>query len=216
MISNRALKHESKSGVAAEANSDAKRETPHGAGRSSFDLIDRHALFEALDLRKGSSFLDIACGRGAYTLAASELIGPEGTLYAVDLWEEGLTELSAEAHARGIRNLIVKVADVGKKIPIAGRSVDAALIATVLHDLVEEGIAQNALRETARVLRPGGTLAVVEFKKTDGPPGPPRAVRLDAGEVQSLAEPFGFECGKVTDLGLHHYLLVFRLRKPPA
>jgi ubiquinone/menaquinone biosynthesis C-methylase UbiE len=189
----------------------AAKEKSLGAGRSSFDLIDVKALFKELRLRKGSSFLDIACGRGAYTLAASEFVGPGGTLYAIDLWEEGIAALAEEAAARGIKNIIAKVGDVGKKIPLADRSVDSALMGVVLHDLVEEGKAEKALRETARVLRPGGVFAVVEFKKIDGPPGPPREVRLDALEVESLVLSFRFKCEQVRDLGPYNYLILFRL-----
>jgi ubiquinone/menaquinone biosynthesis C-methylase UbiE len=184
---------------------------PLGAGGSSLELIDVKALFRQLQLRKGSSFLDIACGRGAYTLAASEFIGPAGALYAVDLWEEGIATLAGEAAARGIKNIVTKVADVGSRIPLEDQTVEVALMATVLHDLVEEGKAEKALRETARVLRPGGVFAVVEFKKIDGPPGPPREVRLEALEVESLVMPFRFKCEKVRDLGPYNYLILFRL-----
>jgi ubiquinone/menaquinone biosynthesis C-methylase UbiE len=189
----------------------AALEKPLGAGGSSLELIDAKALFKHLRLRKGGSFLDIACGRGAYTLAASEVIGPAGTLHAVDLWEEGIAALAGEAAARGIKNIVTKVADVGKRIPLADQTVDVALMATVLHDLVEEGKAEAALRETARVLRPGGVFAVIEFKKIDGPPGPPREVRLDALEVESLVMPFRFKCEIVRDLGPYNYLILFRL-----
>jgi ubiquinone/menaquinone biosynthesis C-methylase UbiE len=190
----------------------AKKKLPLGAGRSSFELIDARALFRELRLKKRSAFLDIACGRGAYTLAASEFVGPNGTLYAVDLWKEGVADLKAAAAARGIANIIAMIANVGERLPLEDRTVDAALMATVLHDLVEEGKAEAALRETARVLRPGGNFAVVEFKKIDGPPGPPRSVRLDAGEVARLVSPFGFVRRKALDLGPYNYLLTFQRR----
>lgn len=193
----------------------AKQEQPLGAGHSSFDLLDSRLLFKDLRLKKGSSFLDIACGRGAYVLAASQLVGPEGLLYAVDLWEEGIAGLTEEAHGRGIRNLIVKVADVGKKIPIPDKSVDSAVMAIVLHDLVEEGKAAKALRETARVLKPEGLFAVVEFKKIEAPTGPPRQVRLDSREVEGLVTPLGFKRMKFRDLGPDLYYIVFRFTGLP-
>jgi SAM-dependent methyltransferase len=189
---------------------------PLGAGRTSFDLIDVEALFKELRLKKRSVFLDVASGRGAYTLAASAFVGPTGKLWAVDLWQAGLDQLKEEAAARGIKNIKTRVVDVGKRLPLDDRSIDVALMATVLHDLVEEGKAEAALCETARVLRPGGTFAVLEFKKIDGPPGPPREVRLDADEVEELVSPFGFLRKNALDLGPHNYLLTFRRRLPAA
>ncbi len=188
---------------------------PLGAGHGSFNRIDSACLFKEMRLKKGSAFLDIACGRGAYTLAAAKLVGPEGSLYAVDLWKEGISALTGEARARGIKNVIAKVADVGRKIPFADGSADAALLAVVLHDLVEEGKESKALQETARVLKPGGLLAVVEFKKIDAASGPPKRVRLDPGEVIGLVSPFGFKKVKYRDLGPDLYYLIFRSARRP-
>jgi ubiquinone/menaquinone biosynthesis C-methylase UbiE len=192
----------------------AQKETPPGAGGSSFELVDTNVLFRELRLKKGSAFLDIACGRGMYTLAASKITGEKGTIYAVDLWPEAIAALKEEASARGISNIKAKVADVGKRIPLSSRTVDAALMATVLHDLVESGKEQRALRETARVLKPWGVFAVVEFKKIEGPPGPPARIRLSAEEVGSLVSPFGFKKRRLLDLGPYNYLMVFRLQPP--
>jgi len=85
---------------------------PLGAGHVSFDRVDSASLFKDLRLKKGSAFLDIACGRGAYTLAAAKLVGPDGPLYAVDLWKEGIAALTGEARARGVENVIAKVAEI--------------------------------------------------------------------------------------------------------
>lgn len=63
---------------------------PTAAGKSSYDLIDTDKFFQELDLQTGISFLDVACGRGAYCLTASEIVGEKGRVYGVDLWAEGI------------------------------------------------------------------------------------------------------------------------------
>jgi len=45
---------------------------PIAAGKSSFDLIDFAKLVDVLDIEKGITFLDVACGAGAYTLALAD------------------------------------------------------------------------------------------------------------------------------------------------
>jgi ubiquinone/menaquinone biosynthesis C-methylase UbiE len=184
---------------------------PPGAGKSSFDLIDPGALWAELDLTPGITFLDLGSGQGNYALAAAEIIGPGGLVYAVDLWEEGIAALKRRAAQEGRGNLKALLAEAGK-IPLADMSVDVGFMATVLHDLVEAGTDAGALKELARVVKPGGRLAIVEFQKIDGPPGPPRHIRLDAEEVEKLVTPYGFSRQHTKKLGPYLYLITFRKR----
>jgi cyclopropane fatty-acyl-phospholipid synthase-like methyltransferase len=74
--------------------------TPIGAGKSSFELIDSTQLFRELNLKPGMTILDLACGKGAYSLVASEKVGAGGSVYAVDLWEDGIAQLKNDKHWR--------------------------------------------------------------------------------------------------------------------
>ena len=140
---------------------------PTAAGKSSFDLIDIDKFFKELDLQKGISFLDVACGRGAYCLAASEIVGEKGRVYGVDLWEEGIELLKAAADEKGIGNINAFVSNAGEHIPVADHSIDVCLMATVLHDFVEDQIEKEVLHEIVRVVKPNGILAIMEFMKID-------------------------------------------------
>jgi ubiquinone/menaquinone biosynthesis C-methylase UbiE len=183
---------------------------PTGAGSSSFDLLDVEAVFRELDLKKGSTFLDVACGRGAYCLKASAIIGSTGTVYAVDLWQEGIEQLKARAVEENALNIEAFVSDAGRRIPVDDQVVDTCLSATVLHDFVEDHISEKVLREVVRVLKTNGLLAIVEFKKIDGPPGPPKHIRLSPQEVAAVLDPYGFSKERLTDVGPYNYLMLFR------
>jgi ubiquinone/menaquinone biosynthesis C-methylase UbiE len=182
---------------------------PHGAGKSSYDLIDQELLFPALHLKAGEAVLDLGCGEGRYTLPLAFRVGREGTVYGADLWEEGLATLQGKARTEGLANIHTLLADVSQSLPFGDGSVDLVLLATVLHDLAEAGQAQGALAEIARLVKEGGRLAVLEFKKIAGPPGPPLHIRLSPEEVAILLQPYGFTPGEITDLGPHIYLMLF-------
>jgi ubiquinone/menaquinone biosynthesis C-methylase UbiE len=183
-------------------------QNPPGAGKSSYDLIDPGTLWAELNLPQGITFLDLGCGQGNYSLAAADLIGPAGMVYAVDLWEEGVASLKERAAREGLANLKALVAGAGR-VPIESLSVDVGFMATVLHDLVEAGTAAGALTEVARVIKAGGRLAIVEFDKIDGPPGPPRHIRLAPAEVEALVAPYGFARQETVKLGPYNYLITF-------
>ena len=181
---------------------------PPGAGKSSFDLVDPQAVFQALGLTRSTIFLDLGCGPGDYLLAAAELIVPKGKLYGVDAWEEGIHRLRGKILGRGLNNVEVLLSDVTKNVPLPDSSVDICLMGTVLHDFARDGGEQGALRETARMLKPGGILGIVEFKKIEGPPGPPIHIRLSPEEVESMIKPFGFTPTRSVDTGPFTYMIV--------
>lgn len=185
-------------------------ERPIAAGKSSFDMIDVQALFAEFPFTGETIFLDLACGAGAYSLAAAPRVGSEGEIFAFDLWREGIETLNREIETRQIKNIQAGIADITRNIPLEDASVDICLLATVLHDLLSINAERDALREIERVLKPGGTLAVVEFKVLDGPPGPPREIRITPETVHELLGGFGFRFIKNKELGPFNYLSLFQ------
>ena len=189
------------------------RQKPHGAGRSSFELIDPDKVFGKLRLEQGSVFLDMACGPGHYAMAAAEIVGQEGFVYAFDLWEEGILSVKKQAAHRGFHNVQAMVVDISKRLPLEEKSIDVCLMATVLHELAIANTAEEAVKEAVRVIGPDGSLAVIEFKKIPGPPGPPLHIRLDPDDVAAIVRRHGFETKAVTDVGPYNYLAIFARRE---
>ena len=181
----------------------------HGTGKSSFDLVDAVKLFNELHLAPGSVFADLGCGRGEYAMQAALSVGEHGRVYAIDLWEEGLVVLGTEAEFLGLFQLQVIAADICAKLPIEDQSVDVCFVATVLHDFVREGCSEGVLDEARRIVRQEGILAIVEFKKFDGHPGPPVHEKLSPEETERIVTPHGFAMRRFVDLGQYTYLILF-------
>ncbi len=182
---------------------------PVAAGNSSFNIIDPEKAFSIIAVKPDSCFLDLACGFGHYSIEVSNKIGENGIVYAVDLWQEGIDALNREIAKRGIRNIKPIVADIRNKLPIEGNSIDACLLATILHDLSKED-QESTLQEIVRLMKPGGMLNIIEFKKIDRGPGPPLTMRMEEAEVEALVTRHGFATVAGGEVGAFNYLLKYR------
>jgi len=187
-------------------NTDKK---PKGAGKNSFKLIDSDKLRSALPIKPGSVVIDLACGKGIYSMFLSKIVGQTGLIYAVDLWKEGLLSLEEQIEKKNITNILTLLADAGKQIDIDDYSADICLMATVLHDFEEVGQADTVLEEIKTLLNPKGCLAIIEFKKIEGPPGPPINIRLSEAQLEKIVTKHGFVKKETVDLGEYIYLMTF-------
>jgi ubiquinone/menaquinone biosynthesis C-methylase UbiE len=185
------------------------KDKPIAAGKSSFSLIDSSKLFSEIGLTENITMLDLACGVGDYAMAASSYVGPSGKIVALDLWEDGIDTLKTEIQTRNIGNISPHVADVSRHIPLADHSVDLCLMATVLHDLVQDKTDQGTLKEVERTLKLDGRLAVIEFKIEENPPGPPMKIRLSPKALETFLQPFKLLPAKTVDMGEHLYLSIY-------
>jgi ubiquinone/menaquinone biosynthesis C-methylase UbiE len=182
---------------------------PVAAGKSSFDLIDTEKAFAIMDIKPDSVFLDLACGVGKYSIEVAKNIGENGKVYAVDLWQEGVEILDQEIGAIGLKNIQTMNADIRKKLPLEEYSIDACLLATILHDLSKDD-QKTAIAEVDRLLKINGMLNIIEFKKIDTGPGPPLKIRMDEGEIEALISPYGFVRIAGSDVGEFNYMLKYR------
>jgi ubiquinone/menaquinone biosynthesis C-methylase UbiE len=192
-----------------EVTNSSRPEKPPGAGSSSIDLIDVDLFFQALALKPGMTVVDLGSGPGDYSIPIAKIIGRKGHVYAVDLWEGCIEFLKSEIERLGIVNIETLLADMSRRLPFEGGSIDACLMATILHDLKDNQSHDATLTEVKRFLKKGGIFAIVEFTKRDGPPGPPASIRLSPDETALLVEPHGFIRKGLYDLGPCTYLVVY-------
>jgi SAM-dependent methyltransferase len=122
-------------------------------------VITRSRLREVLGPQGGEQVLEIGPGTGYYTLEIAEWVGPQGVVEIFDIQQEMLDHTMRRAAERGLENVSATRGDA-VSLPYEDDSFDAVVLVTVLGE-IREGDA--ALREIARVLRPGGRLVVGEL-----------------------------------------------------
>lgn len=176
-------------------------------GKSTRDILDSKHVLGAAGLNKSQTFLDAGCGDGFISLEASKVVKGRGKVYALDAYQPSLDTLKKEINELQIGNIEVVNADMTLNIPLEDDLIDVCVMANVLHGFATEGTLKPVLNEISRVLKPGGTFAVVEFIKAEGPPGPPYDVRLTPEQVESILEGHGFTIGGTAEIGSYHYLV---------
>lgn len=119
-----------------------------------------HKILSDIDMiRPGTHVLDYGCGPGNYTIAAAEMVGPSGKVYAADIHPLAIREVRKKADMKGISNIDTILTD--SKIGLPNGSVDVVLLFYVLHDFRNPDL---IIKEIDRVLKPTGILAVVDHK----------------------------------------------------
>ncbi|MEV0445256.1 methyltransferase domain-containing protein [Streptomyces spectabilis] len=111
------------------------------------------AAVAALGLRPGARVLDAGCGTGRALPALRDAVGPSGTVLGVDL-TPAMLEAAVRAGRQSCGRLLL--ADVAR-LPVRAQTLDAVFGAGLVAHLPDP--AEN-LRELARVVRPGGLLAL--------------------------------------------------------
>jgi len=114
----------------------------------------RRRVVELLNLREEDRALDLCCGTGDLALE----IANHATCVACDFTWNMLTRARAKSEASGAR-LAVTAADT-LSLPFPDDAFDAATIAFGIRNLADMN---RGLREIRRVLKPGGTIAILEF-----------------------------------------------------
>ncbi len=121
-------------------------------------FITRKRLLEALEPQLGERVLEIGPGTGYYTFDLAGRLG-EGSVEIFDIQQEMLDHVMREAVSRQVTNVHPTRGDA-QALPYPRDSFDAAVLTTVLGEIPDQ---DAALREVARVLKPGGRLVVGEL-----------------------------------------------------
>jgi protein-L-isoaspartate O-methyltransferase len=146
-------------------------------------LITRSRLREILDPKPGERILEVGPGTGYYTLDAAELVKPDGQVDVLDLQQEMLDHTMRRAAEAGLTNVTPNQSDA-TSMPYEDGTFDAAYLTTVLGEIPDQ---DAALRELARVLKPGGRLVVGELI------GDPHYVRLAPLRLRASGAGLAFE-----------------------
>lgn len=123
------------------------------------------ALVEYAGPHPGMQVLDLASGTGEPAISLASRVGPEGRVTALDLSADLLKIAEERAHERGLTNFSARMADA-HNLPFADASFN---LVTCRFGVMFFADSDLALRETRRVLKPGGRACFLAWGPFDQP-----------------------------------------------
>lgn len=121
--------------------------------------------------RAGQRALDVCCGSGDLALLLAEAVGPQGKVvgldFASEMLEDAARRQAAQQALRGRALQVQWVQGDAMQLPFDDGSFQAA---TVGYGLRNVASIPQALSEVARVLSPGGRVAVLDFNNASERP----------------------------------------------
>jgi demethylmenaquinone methyltransferase/2-methoxy-6-polyprenyl-1,4-benzoquinol methylase len=123
----------------------------------------RRKAVRALALKPGATVLDLATGTGDLAIAIAE--GHDARVTGIDPSEGMLAVGRRKVRAAGLEGRVELRAGDAERLDLADRSVDAISMAFGIRNVPDRA---RALREMARVTRPGGRIAILELCEPRG------------------------------------------------
>jgi ubiquinone/menaquinone biosynthesis C-methylase UbiE len=148
------------------------------------------------------TFVDVGCGDGYFSILAAKKVGAKGRVYAVDIDGSRIELLEDKADAEGLGNIVAVVGRAEDTVFCDGCA-DVIFYSMDLHDFDDP---EKVLANAAAMLRPGGKVVDVDWKKMQMDFGPPYEVRFSEQKAKEMLESAGFTA-EAAEAGPYHYMI---------
>jgi cyclopropane fatty-acyl-phospholipid synthase-like methyltransferase len=164
-------------------------------------MADR--VIAALELPPNARVADLGSGTGYFAVRLARAV-PSGRVWGVDLEPDMVRHLNQRAADEGLSNLFSTLATPDD--PLLTEAVDLVLVVNTYHHIADR---PGYFERLKAHLRPGGRVAVVDYRKGDLPFGPPDSMKLAPAEVEREMAEAGYAVTSRHDFLPHQYFLIF-------
>ena len=145
------------------------------------------ALMNPLD---GRGCLDFGVGTGFFAFPVFERFGDKGPFYGADIQPEMLKLLKEKSLGRFKKEVLKTFLATSFPLPLESESIGLAWMVNVYHEIDDR---KKTLEELRRLLSPGGSLFIVDWKREDTPSGPPLEERVEEVDLYDDLLASGFD-----------------------
>lgn len=173
-------------------------------------LLDVEEIIKKLEVKASYTIADLGCGGGGHFVAPlAKLAGATGKVYALDVQKGVLDVVRGKMAQEKITNVEYIWSNLEKygAAGIPDASCDIVLLINILFQNTDH---QTILKESARFLRVGGRLAIIDWKHIASPFGPPQNIRIDSKKIKDIGFSLGLTWYDEFDAGPYHFGIIFR------
>jgi len=164
--------------------------------------ISPEFIWSKLSDKSPRTLVDIGAGTAFFCIAFLQRFKPE-RLYACELSPAMLAWM--EENVQPAYPAIVPVKTEEDRVPLDDGCADLVFMIALHHELEHP---ERSLKEAHRLLKPGGEIFIVDWKKREMPEGPPEEIRCTAEEVEAELLAAGFAQLASYDELEKHFLVV--------
>lgn len=143
-----------------------------------FERENPEVVWKELALADPRVLVDIGAGTGFFAVPFSRKLA-DGRVYACDLQEEMLAWMREHLPA-DVRGRVIPVKMEERSVPLDDGIADLVYMINLHHEL--EDVAA-IMGECFRLLKPGGTVLAMDWKKGETPSGPPQEIRVSESDI---------------------------------
>ena len=162
-----------------------------------------HEVIQALALKPDAIVADIGAGTGYFSVRFAHML-PKGRVYGVDTEPAMVKHLAERAQREGLKNVTAVAARPGD--PRLPEKADLVVLVDTYHHVEDR---ERYFRNLQKALRPGGRVAVIDFRM-DSPVGPPRKARVAPDTVKGEMKRAGYVLAQEHGFLPNQYFLVFQ------
>ena len=162
-------------------------------------------ILSSLKLQPEWTVADIGAGTGYFTLPIARAVGERGRVFAVDVAPEMLERIRAKLAEAAVHNVLLNEGEASAT-GISPQSCDCVFLANVWHEFDDRAA---VLAETARILKPGGRIAILDWRPDVAPDhGPPLEHRISADAATEALREAGFSADSRPWVGTRSWLVL--------